>query len=144
MNALTIFYDPGCGLCTVFRGWLEAQPKRVRVEFLDFRSEEATRRFPGLKEMRADQDVLVLADNGDWWQGTGAWLTCLWTTMGYQPWAFRLAAPALQPFVKKAIHLISSHRLTLSRLMKLAADNDLEAELNAALSTECAGDTCNL
>ncbi|MES2439918.1 MAG: DCC1-like thiol-disulfide oxidoreductase family protein [Verrucomicrobiota bacterium] len=142
MKTLTIFYDPRCGLCAKFRVWLEAQPKRVGVEFLGFDSNEATQRFPGLLELGADRDVVVLADDGRWWQGSAAWLTCLWTTVHFRDWSFRLAAPIFQPFVKKAVHLLSENRLTLSRLMKLRTDTALAAALRSTPETACANDAC--
>ena len=91
MKTLTIFYDPRCGLCAKFRAWLEAQPKRVAVEFLPYDCTEAALRFPNLLAIGADKDVVVLADDGRWWQGSSAWLACLWTTYEYRAWSFRLA-----------------------------------------------------
>lgn len=144
MKSLTIFHDPRCGLCTGFRKWLEAQPKRVAVEFMDFRSAEAASRFPGLLDLGADRDVVVLADDGRWWQGTAAWLTCLWVTHPYREWAFRLASPALQPFVRKAVHLLSENRLTLSRLLKLQTDEALANALESLPGAGCGTTTCRI
>lgn len=144
MKALTIFYDPQCGLCTQFRVWLEKQPKRVRVEFLDFRSEAAAARMPGLAALHPELEVVVLADDGRWWQGSGAWITCLWTALGYRPWAYRLASPALQPLVKKVVHLISSHRLGLSGMLQLGTDEKLAKALAAVPEPACESGSCNL
>jgi len=144
MKTLTIFYDPHCGLCSRFREWLEAQPQRVTIRFTDFRSEEASRRFPGLRELGAERDVVVLADDGRWWQGAAAWLTCLWATREYRNWAFRMAAPALLPFVKKAVHLLSENRLTLSRLMKLQTDVALASAILSMPEAECETSKCHL
>lgn len=144
MKTLTIFYDPHCGLCTKFRQWLEGEPRRVRTEFLAYDSAEAEERFPGLSALGADREVVVLADDGRWWQGAGAWLTCLWATRSYQDWAFRLATPALQPLVKKAVHLLSNNRLTLSRLMKLRADADLADAIHSMAEAACDSGTCGL
>lgn len=142
MKTLTIFYDPRCGLCAKFRTWLEAQAKQVRVEFLAYDSAEAAVRFPGLPELGADRDVVVLADDGRWWQGDAAWLTCLWTTIQYRGWSFRLASPIFQPLVKKAVHLISENRLTLSRLMKLPADAALADALRKMPEPQCRTGVC--
>ncbi|MCP5533100.1 MAG: DUF393 domain-containing protein [Akkermansiaceae bacterium] len=145
MNTLTVFYDPRCGLCAAFRDWLEQQPKRLPVEFLGFRSTEAERRFPGLLEHGADREVIVLADDGRWWQGAGAWLTCLWATIGYHEWSYRLATPLLRPLVRKAVHLVSANRLTLSRLMGMETDEALAAEIRSLPEPTCAdGDACGL
>lgn len=144
MNTLTIFYDPQCGLCAKFRTWLEGQPKRVDVEFLAYDSPEAGERFPGLVSAGADRDVVVLADDGRWWQGSAAWLTCLWTTFQYHEWSYRLAAPLLQPLVKKAVHLLSENRLTLSRLMNLRSDDALRDAMNSLTDASCEDNVCGI
>ncbi len=144
MKTLTIFYDPRCGLCAKFHAWLEAEPKRVGVEFVAYSSAEANARFPGLAEMGADRDVVVLADDGRWWQGSAAWLTCLWTTVRHYEWSFRLAAPVFQPLVKKAVHLLSENRLTLSSLMKLKTDAELAGALAAIPDARCEEGTCRV
>lgn len=142
METLTIFYDPHCGLCQKFRVWLEAQPKRVVVDFLGYDTPEASMRFPGLLEIGADRDVVVLADDGRWWQGCSAWLTCLWTTFRYQEWSYRLATPALQPFVKKAVHLLSENRLTLSQLVGRKTDRSIQEVIETQLRPSCADGAC--
>ena len=143
MKTLTIFHDPRCGLCARFKAWLEAEPKRVHVEFLAYDSAEAIRRFPGLLNLRADRDVVVLADDGRWWQGTAAWLTCLWATHQYRDWSFRLASPVLQPFVKKAVHLLSENRLTISRLMSLKGDETLASAMRSLPAEACESGVCS-
>jgi hypothetical protein len=90
------------------------------------------------------RDVVVLADDGRWWQGAAAWLTCLWATREYRDWAFRMAAPALLPFVKKAVHLLSENRLTLSRLMKLQTDVALANAILSLPEAQCATTECRL
>lgn len=142
MKTLTIFHDPRCGLCARFRGWLEAQPRRVGVEFLAYDSPEAALRFPDLMTLGGDKDIVVLADDGRWWQGTAAWLTCLWTTCEYRAWSFRLAAPVFQPLVKKAVHLISTNRFAISRLFGIHGDSRLAAALDAVPPPDCEEDVC--
>ena len=142
MKLLTIFYDARCGLCARFRAWLEAQPRRVAVEFLAFDSEEAAVRFPGLPEIGADRDVVVMADDGRWWQGPAAWITCLWTTRDYRDWSFRLASPALQPLVRKSVHLISENRLSLSRVFTDRPDSQVAAAIEAIPPAVCTDTTC--
>jgi predicted DCC family thiol-disulfide oxidoreductase YuxK len=144
MKTLTIFHDPTCGLCAKFRTWLESQPNHVRVEFLAYDSDEAMRLFPGLEALGADRDVVVLADDGRWWQGSAAWITCLWATVAHQAWAFRLSKPALLPFVRKTIHLISENRLSLSRLLRLRGEAQLAKCLNPLPEADCKDYRCTL
>ena len=142
MKTLTIFHDPRCGLCARFRLWLEGQPTRVRVEFLAYDSEEAGRRFPGLAALGAGQDVVVLADDGRWWQGASAWITCLWATVAYHEWAFRLATPALLPWVGKIVHALSENRLTISRLLRLRTEESLADAIRSLPASECGSGFC--
>jgi len=142
MGKLTVFHDPRCGMCCGFRRWLEGQPRWVAVEFVDWASDEAERRLPGIRGMGAGKDVVVLADDGRWWQGTAAWLTCLWATREYRAWSHRLAAPVLQPLVRKAVHLLSENRLTFSRLLRLPNDATLAAAIHSLPDAECADGVC--
>ena len=142
MKCLTIFYDARCGLCARFRAWLEGQPRGVAVEFLPFDSAEAAARFPGLAGIGADRDVVVMADDGRWWQGPAAWLTCLWTTRDYRDWSFRLAAPALQPLVRKSVHLLSENRLSISRILMNRTDSQVAAAISAVPAAACDNSTC--
>lgn len=144
MKRLTIFHDPRCGLCRKFSEWLTAQPRWVEVEFVDWASEEAVRRLPDIREMNAGKDVVVLADDGAWWQGDAAWVTCLWATREYRPWAQRLASPALRPVLRRAVALIAENRLTLSRMLKLAGDGELAGMIEAAPPPRCVGETCQM
>ncbi len=144
MQTLTIFYDPSCGLCAKFRSWLDSQPKRVAVTFMGYQSAEANHLFPGLVELGADRDVVVLADDGRWWQGSAAWITCLWTTARYHDWAFRLANPIYQPLVKKVVYMLSENRLSLSGLMKLQTDAERTHVIQATSIPFCDTSSCKL
>ena len=142
MKALTILYDSRCGLCSRFRIWMEGQPVRARVEFLAYDSAEALRRFPALPEAGADRELVVLADDGRWWQGGAAWVMCLWVTQGYHEWAYRLSSPALLPFVRKVVRLISENRMGLSRLLGLRGDVELLAGIRSLSEPVCADGNC--
>jgi predicted DCC family thiol-disulfide oxidoreductase YuxK len=142
MNTLTIFHDPKCGLCAKFKSWLESQPTRVRVEFLAYDSAAAERKFPGLAALGAGKDVVVLADDGRWWQGPSAWITCLWATAAYREWAFRLASPALLPMVGKVVQLLSENRLRISHLLRLHADASLAQAIQSLPTGECRDGAC--
>ncbi|MCB1228391.1 MAG: DUF393 domain-containing protein [Verrucomicrobiales bacterium] len=141
MNTLTIFYDAHCGLCSRFRAWMQAQPSWVRLEFLPYDSAEARRRCPQLPSLRADEEIVVLADDGSLWQGAGAWITCLWALQDYREWSARLATPALQAVAKSVVHWISSRRLRLSQLLRLSGDDLLRA---AGSPATCRDGSCKV
>ena len=144
MKQLTVFYDARCGICCRFRTWLEAQPKRAAVAFVDYQSAEAERLLPGIRGMGADREVVVMADDGRWWQGPAAWLTCLWVTRDHAVWAHRLASPALHPLVRKVALLITENRLTLSRLLHLRANAELSQALEEIPEPDCGTDGCRI
>ena len=143
MKTLTIFHDPRCGLCAAFKEWLNRQPKYLEARFIPYNAPAAAKLFPGLQEMGAGKDVVVLADDGSWWQGEAAWLTCLWITRDYRPWSYRFRSPLLQPLVRRAIHLLSENRLTISRLLHLRQDEELADAIHSLPETHCQTGTCN-
>lgn len=144
MKTLTIFYDPRCGMCSTFRQWLMRQVKTVYVEFVDYAGDEARRRFPGIEDLRADQDIVVLADDGRWWQGASAWLVCLWTTVEYRGWSYRFAGENLKPLVKRFVHALSTRRHAISNLLGLKCEAQLLQELQSMGEGECATGRCSI
>jgi predicted DCC family thiol-disulfide oxidoreductase YuxK len=125
MNTLTIFYDARCGLCSTVRRWLSTQPAYVRLEFLPYDAPEARRRFPALQHMRANEEIVVMLDTGEVWQGAGAWVVCLWALRDYRSWSARLANPAMQAVARTVVHWVSRNRITLSQLMRLRGDAEV-------------------
>lgn len=122
MNTLTIFYDPACGLCTNFRRWLLNQEAYLPLEFLPYQSEAARARCPQIEDLNPGSEIVVMADGGRWWQGSAAWLTCLWALRDYREWSFRLAHPTLLPLVEQVCHLLSQNRYKLSQLLRLSPE----------------------
>lgn len=144
MNTLTIFYDPRCGLCMAFRLWLDRQKKSVRIEFIDYASDQAYARFPAIRDLHADQDIIVMADDGRWWQGSAAWLVCLWTTYEYRAWSFRFAAPHWEPLVKRMVHAMSTRRHKISQLMGLKSEAQLWQAVTQIEKENCSTGTCQI
>ena len=141
ITGLTVFYDPGCGVCCRFRRWLESQALWLPVEFMGFREKEAEVLMPGLLDLGADRECIVLADDGHWWQGADAWLVCLWATREYRLWSSRLAAPVFRPVLLKVVDAVSSNRLKLSSLLGFSSDREVMAELEKH-EVECEDDRC--
>ncbi|MBB5036429.1 thiol-disulfide oxidoreductase DCC family protein [Prosthecobacter dejongeii] len=125
MKTLTVFYDAHCGLCSQVRGWLSRQPAYVRLEFVPYDSPEAAHRLPSIRHLQADQEIVVMADSGEVWQGGGAWVTCLWALKEYRAWSARLANPAMQRLARGIVHSISQHRYRLSYLMGFQSDAEI-------------------
>ncbi|MEM9080596.1 MAG: DCC1-like thiol-disulfide oxidoreductase family protein [Verrucomicrobiota bacterium] len=140
MKQLTIFYDAHCGLCTKFRYWLLQQRACVPLVFLPYDAPAAEKQLPTIDTLNPDKEIIVLADDGRWWQGPPAWLTCLWTLKKYRPWAKRLAHPTLLPVVEKLCHLLAENRFTISELLHLKPDqlaHTLKAQTPKCTTSAC-------
>jgi predicted DCC family thiol-disulfide oxidoreductase YuxK len=142
MNALTLFYDPKCGLCRAFRKWMLGQESYCRLEFVPYTSGLARRLLPEIVNMDAGREIVVMSDEGDIWQGPEAWVVSLWVLKKWRGWAKRMATPALLPLAGKVCHLISANRLTLSKLLTLKADEEVAAFCDG--SVPCGGGVCGV
>ena len=143
MHTLTIFYDVDCGLCGGFRRWMKTQESTVQLEFLPFNSMAAKKRLPELARMHPEREIVVMSDEGQVWQGAGAWVTCLWALKDWRGWAKRLASPVLLPVAGNVCQLISQNRLGLSRLLALRSDAELRADC-AGTPSNCADGQCEV
>ena len=114
MKRLYILYDSQCALCRRCRIWLGRQPTYVPLTFVPLQSAEAECRFPGLKELQPEKELVVISDAGEVWQGAAAWVTCLWALREYREWSQRLAHPALLPFARRLCEVVSTNRYKLS------------------------------
>lgn len=141
MTTLTIFYDARCGVCSRFRRWMLEQPAYVRLNFVPYDSPQARQLCPDLPNLRADQEIVVMGDDGSLWQGAAAWVTCLWALRDYREWSLRLATPAMLGLARKVVHWISSNRISLSNLLRLKGDDALLAEVR---ETACENGACAL
>lgn len=120
MRALTVLYDPECGLCRRAHEWLAQQAKIVELAFVPCASDEARKRYPQLNHELTKQDLTVIGENGDVYFGPKAWLMVLWALARYREWAYRLSSPELLPTTKRVVSAISQNRYQLSRATGLA------------------------
>ncbi|MGI8733950.1 MAG: thiol-disulfide oxidoreductase DCC family protein [Pyrinomonadaceae bacterium] len=116
MTALTVLYDPTCGLCRRAHGWLAQEGKLVELVFVPCKSEEARRRFPQLDHDLTAKDLTVVGDYGEVYLGPKAWLMVLWALSQYREWSYRLASPELLPTARRVVSLISQHRFQIGRV----------------------------
>ncbi|MFJ9158432.1 thiol-disulfide oxidoreductase DCC family protein [Streptomyces griseoviridis] len=103
VRGLTVLYDADCGLCAFLRDWLVRQPQLVPLELLPAVSAEARRRYPGLDHRATLDEVTVVADSGQVYRSTAAWIVVLWALRAQRPLAHRLATPAGAPFARGAV-----------------------------------------
>jgi predicted DCC family thiol-disulfide oxidoreductase YuxK len=97
MQRLTVLYDSHCGLCRKAKEWLEGQPAYLTLEFLPAGSPQAEARFPTLNRERTLAELTVISDDGNVYQGEGAFLMCLYALYDYRAHSIRLASPFWRP-----------------------------------------------
>lgn len=112
--ALTVVYDASCEFCRRCRVWLAGQPTWVPVDFLAADDPWLTTAAPGLP---VGEELVVLADTGEVWVGTRAFIMCLWATRAHREWSYRLTGPTLEPFARRFFAALSSKRGTISALL---------------------------
>jgi predicted DCC family thiol-disulfide oxidoreductase YuxK len=120
MSALTVLYDPTCGLCRRSHEWLDQQRKLVELVFVPCKSEEARQRFPHLDHDLTAKDLTVIGEQGAVYMGPKAWLMVLWALAQYREWAYRLSTPELLPTTRRVVSLISQNRYQISRAARLS------------------------
>jgi predicted DCC family thiol-disulfide oxidoreductase YuxK len=116
MFALTVLYDPECGLCRRSHEWLADQSKLIELIFVPCASDEARRRFPQLNHDLTKKDLTVIGDDGAVYFGPKAWLMVLWSLTRYREWSYRLATPELLPTTKRVVSAISQNRQQISKV----------------------------
>jgi predicted DCC family thiol-disulfide oxidoreductase YuxK len=117
---LTVLYDERCRFCLRCRDWLLGQACLVEVELLPAGSSIARERY-GAFPLLGDE-LVVFDDRGRGWVGAAAFLVCLWATVRYRGWAYRLARPGLAPHAGRFFMFVSKRRDRWNRW--LDRDND--------------------
>jgi predicted DCC family thiol-disulfide oxidoreductase YuxK len=119
MQALTVLYDPECGLCRRAHEWLADQLKIIELKFVACASDEARKRYPQLNHDLTKKDLTVVDDEGGVYFGPKAWLMVLWSLARYRDWSYRLAEPELLPTTKRVVSMISQNRYQIGRVAGL-------------------------
>jgi len=133
VTSFTIVYDADCGLCTQTKDWIRQQVPLVRLQFVASGSSEATRRFP---QLRAGE-LAVVANTGEVWLGTHAWIVCLWGLRDYRELAYRLTSPLLSLMAREAFAIVSKNRLALSSILRLRNEREIEQQLRKVVVPRC-------
>jgi predicted DCC family thiol-disulfide oxidoreductase YuxK len=105
---LTVLYDESCAVCRRCRDWLLTQPCLVEVELLAAGSATARARYGGLPWL--GRELVAVDEGGRAWVGPAAFITCLWATVRYRPWAYRLSGRALAPLAERFFLFVSKRR----------------------------------
>lgn len=110
---LTVYYDVHCALCRRCREWLQDQATHVPLRFVEADADQARRLLPELPWLGTE--LVVVADDGSAWIGPAAFIVCLWATVRYRDWSWRLSRPLVAPTAESFFHLVSSHRDGIGR-----------------------------
>ena len=137
MKTLYVLFDQECGLCQRCRRWLERQPAFVELRFVPLQSPEIGSRFPGVERFDPREQLVVVSDEGAVYQGSHAWIMCLWALREYREWSERLASPALLPWARRACELVSENRLSLSAWFGGKTDEEIGGELEKRRAEPC-------
>ena len=132
MKRLYVLYDGECSLCERCRAWLARQPAYLELQFIPFQSEEVERRFPGIKALHPEQQLLVVSDEGLVYRGSHAWVICLYALREYRALAHRLAHPALLPWAQRVCEMLSANRFRVSRWIDRLTASELATKLEAS------------
>jgi len=108
VTILTVLYDERCAICRRCRDWLLTQPCLVEVELLPAGSAEARARYGRLPWLGSE--LVAIDEQGRAWIGPAAFLTCLWATVRYRSWAYRLSSPTLAPLAERFFWMVSKRR----------------------------------
>lgn len=138
MQQLTILYDAHCGLCSWARRWMLRQRSYLHLVFLPAGSEAARRRYPGLGDSDAPEELVVISDDGGVYRGGDAWIMCLYALEDYREWSLRLAQPSLRPLARRAFALLSKQRGRVARWLHLASEEEIAATLHQVYAPACA------
>lgn len=107
MRNIFILYDSSCELCRRCRTWIQFQRQIVHVTFLAAGSAEARKLFPNLDHERTLSELTVVTDSGAVYQGTKAYVMCLWVLRDFRKWSKTLASPEMLPLAKRFITMLS-------------------------------------
>lgn len=133
IKSLCVIYDAACGLCTGVKAWIGRQTPLIALEFVASGSAEARRRFPQLPA----GELAVVGNTGEVWLGNHAWIVCLWALRDYRAWAIRLSSPLLLLMAREAFAVLSSNRSSLSNLLHLQSERELEQQLRKIIVPRC-------
>lgn len=136
----TVIYDDECGLCRRVRTWVMRQDTLVPLEFLPLHAPDLYERFTGLEAFHPETEIVVIGDDGDVYQGAGAWIMLLYAMRNFRHWSFTLSTPRLMPLARKLVYTISANRLAISNLLGWSV-HDLEALPD---ETHCTQGSCTV
>ena len=138
MKTLFVLYDMDCGFCCATKRWMQRQVTFLPVVFIGRQTTTAARYFADAIRPNEPDEMVVVADSGEVYRGTSAYLVCLWALKAYRGWSFRLAGGPLRPMVRHLFHAVARRRADISRWLGLHSDDQLVEKLRPHRPIACA------
>lgn len=129
MDTLHVLYDGACPICFRQREWLAKQEAIVPLHFLPHRAEETSNRFPDIEAHLTARDFTAISDDGRIWTGPAASVMCLFALAQHREFSRRLAHPALLPYARTALDLLSCEVVKMKSLLRRSTLIELEEVL---------------
>lgn len=123
MKNLKVYFDGRCGLCVAMVRWLGRQRQLVPLHCVP-------------KHAGVD-DLVVVADSGEYWRGDSVWLMVLWALDDYRQWSYRLGSPTLLPLARQMFTTISGNRHQAAMWFGLRTDEELAGRLRDVTVPGC-------
>lgn len=139
-----VLYDGECGLCRRARYWLSRQRQLIPLRFLHLQSPRLEDMFPGISAYRPSEELVLVSDTGEVYQGAAAWVTVLYTLDDLRGWAFALADPDLLPMARRLVHALSSNRLGISELLGWEVKTEDALKEIDRIGETCVSEVCGL
>ncbi len=139
MKTLYVIYDGACGMCCRAVRRLISEPSYLALRFAPMGAPGVAARFGAA--IGDGSQLVVVADSGEVYRGTSAWIMVLYALRRYRPLAMRLASPAWRPLAARAIGVISRNRRGLSEMLGWSPDLDVLAATRAAAASAPAGES---
>ncbi len=139
MKTLYVLYDGECGLCCRAVRKLMWEPSYLTLRFAPARAPGVAERFGAA--MGDGSQLVVVADTGEVYRGTSAWIMVLYALRRYRPLAMRLATPGWRPLAARAIGVISRNRRGISEMLGCSPDMGVLAEAKSAAARASAVDS---
>jgi predicted DCC family thiol-disulfide oxidoreductase YuxK len=127
ISKITVLFDAKCGFCCRCRDWMLSQSRFLDVEFMPKESIWARVRFPSID--CANDELVVIDDEGGIYRGPPAFLMCLYALVEYRAWSLRLSTPALMPLARRGFELVCTRRHHINEWLGLETDEEVAAQL---------------
>lgn len=128
IQKLTLLYDSNCPLCVRCQLWIAAQPSFVEIECISTNSLTTHQRYSDVPWI--GDELVIVADTGEVWAGSAAFLVALWALRDWRHWSFRLSGSMLGPWAERFFLQISKKRHWLGALLPHNDCTDEQCQLS--------------